>query len=317
MHTGRARILVLGASGSVGRALMASLGAEPTVTAIAGLRRVAASPEAGLSAADTRLADATSVLELIAAFDGMTHVINATGGPPATLRATTAAIGAAARATPGLRLIHLSSMAVYGARDGNVDENAPLVAHTQYAAAKIAAELEIVTQAERGLRAVILRPGIIHGPNSAQWTARLTRLLRAHRLGDLGAAGDGFCNLIHERDLAAACLAACQRDAAIGQTFNLGAADPPTWNDYLVALARSAGAVPVKRIPQRQLGAEARLLAPVLAAARRSFWRGAPDPIPPSLLRLFAQRIRLDVSRAQATLFDAQAAATAERLAAE
>jgi nucleoside-diphosphate-sugar epimerase len=309
MLTGRPRILVLGANGSVGRALMANLATEPSVTTIAGLRRAPALPS-------TRVADATSVLELVAAFDGMTHVINATGGPPANLLSTTTAICAAARATPGLRLVHLSSMAVYGAIEGTVAETAPLTAHSPYAAAKIAAEHEITAQAKLGLRAVILRPGIIHGPNSTQWTARLTRLLHARRVGDLGPAGDGFCNLIHERDLAAACLAACRHPKAPGQTYNIGAAHPPTWNEYLIALARAAGATPVQRIPQRQLTAEARLFAPILAAARRTLWRRAPDPIPPSLLRLFAQRIRLDVTCAQTILSAAKPAAPAEPIAA-
>jgi nucleoside-diphosphate-sugar epimerase len=310
MPTARARILVLGARGSVGRGLMAALSAEPTLTAVAGLRRSAPFPSANI-----RVADATSVLELVAAFDGMTHVINATGGPPATLLATTTAICAAARATPGLRLVHLSSMAVYGGIEDTVDETAPLSAHTPYAAAKIAAEHEVTAQTKLGLPAVILRPGIIHGPNSAQWTARLGRLLNARRLGDLGPAGDGFCNLIHERDLAAACLAACLRDGAPGLAFNLGMPDPPTWNEYLVALARAIGAIPVQRIPRRQLAAEARLFAPILAAARRTFWHSAPDPIPPSLLRLFAQRIRLDVTLAQTTLLAAHT--PAEPVAAE
>ena len=43
-----------------------------------------------------------------------------------------------------------------------------------------------------GLDAAILRPALVYGRGSALWSERVARLLRAGRLGDLGAAGDGF-----------------------------------------------------------------------------------------------------------------------------
>jgi len=132
-------------------------------------------------------------------------------------------------------------------------------------------------------------------------------LERARRLGDLGEAGDGFCNLIDTRDVAAAVVAALQSSGAVGAAFNLGPPSPPRWNDVLVRLGRAIGAVPVPRIGARRLAMEARLAVPLqvgkLVAARCGLKAGAlPEPIPPSLLRLFAQQIRLAAGRASAVL---------------
>jgi nucleoside-diphosphate-sugar epimerase len=249
--------------------------------------------------------DAADPLQTRRAMEGMDFVINAVGGAPARLRAVTASVCRATAAT-GARMVHISSMAVYGGATGLVAETAPLFAETAYAAAKISCEAEMAGFVARGMEGVILRPGVVYGPGSVQWTQRIGRLLRAGRLGDLGAAGEGFCNLLHERDLAAAAIAACLRPEAAGGIFNLASPAPPTWNDYFVALARALGATPVRRIGKRRLAFEAGVLAPALALGGRLAARlgadAVPDPISPRLLQLFGQRIRLDPSRADAVL---------------
>jgi len=290
------RILILGANGSVGRAIHRVALADQDVMAVAGLRRTLP----GFAGA-FRLVDATDSAQLEAAFTGMTHVINAAGGPPDVLRRGAAAVCTAARRMAGLHVVHLSSMAVYGDKEGLVSEDTPLQAGGAYGVAKIAAEGEAQAYRADGHTATILRPGIVHGPHSQQWTQRLGRLLAARRLGDLGPAGDGFCNLIAEEDLAAACLAACK--GGVAGVFNVGIATPPTWNEYLTDLALKLGRVPVRRIGPARLALESRVLAPVFVVGARVLGPGrTPDAIPPSLLRLFGQRIRLDVSRAAALL---------------
>jgi hypothetical protein len=93
-----------------------------------------------------------------------------------------------------------------------------------------------------------------------------------------------------------------------GQAFNLAMADPPTWNEYLIGFARALEAVPVARIGRRRLKIESKLLAPPLKIAEilchkaRISSIGLPEAIPPSLLRLFRQDMRLDVTRAEQSL---------------
>ena len=156
--------------------------------------------------------------------------------------------------------------------------------------------------------ATILRPGIVYGPGGQQWIGRIGRLLRAGRLGDLGAPGDGFCNLIYADDVGTAAIAALTKPAAAGEAFNLAEPDPPTWNDFIVDLGCAIAVPHVRRIPRRRLRIEAKLLAPPLQvgkilAGRLGLRPGTlPDPIPPSLLHAFQHRIRLDHRKADALL---------------
>ena len=110
-------------------------------------------------------------------------------------------------------------------------------------------------------RRVVFRPGCEYGPGGELWSRRVAKWLLARRLGDLGAAGDGYCNLVHIDDLVHAVLLSLRRPAAVGQIFNLAAPDPPTWNEYLVKYAIALGAVPVKRISKRALALETKILA--------------------------------------------------------
>ncbi len=206
------RVLVLGGGGFVGRAVMAALGDN----AVAASRR----PVPGMAHV---LCDAADRASLAAACAGASAVVNAAAGSPASmLRATENLCAVAGQG--GQPIVHLSSMAVYGAAEGLVREDARLDgASSAYAAGKIACEAALRRFETSGGAVSILRPGIVYGPGDQQWIGRLCRLLRAGRLGDLGAAGDGFCNLVHVRDVAAACLACLH---APGGTFNLAARTP-------------------------------------------------------------------------------------------
>ena len=84
-------------------------------------------------------------------------------------------------------IVHMSSLAVYGEATGDVDESTkPVGRLSDYGAAKVAAE----RAAWLAPSVVTLRPGIVYGPGSVQWSERIARLLVGHRIGDLGRGGD-------------------------------------------------------------------------------------------------------------------------------
>ncbi|MBS7811741.1 NAD-dependent epimerase/dehydratase family protein [Roseococcus pinisoli] len=288
------RVLVLGAGGFVGRHVMAGL---PTAgfDVIAGVRG-AAPP--GIEA---RRLEATDQTSLRAALDGVTDIVNCVAAAPGAMTQATQALCEVARER---RIVHLSSMAVYGAATGLVNEEASLPGGGPYADGKVASEGILRQHAANGGQAVILRPGCIHGPGSEQWTARPARLLRQGRLGDLGVAGDGFCNLTAVADLVAAIAAALERSEISGAAFNIADPEPGRWNDYFLHLALAIGATPLRRLPDWQMKLDKLAAFPLKAAEimggklRIRF----PDPIPPSLWRVFAQEIRLDHRRADAEL---------------
>lgn len=295
-------VLVLGATGFIGRRVVASLAASDWAQPIAAVRR-AGTEDAGVP---HRLVDVTDSASLNRAVAGVAAVVNCTNLQPRDIVSGSRALCEALAANRAdARLVHLSTMAVYGNQIGSVDESAPLKPDQgDYSAAKVAAEGVVSKYA----RCVILRPGIVYGPLGAQWSVRIAQYLLARRLGDLGAAGDGCCNLVHVDDVAAAVTSALQRPESDGQIFNLANPTLPTWNDYLIRYARALRAVPVRRISQRRLRVETKLLAIPLKVAEilarkgglRASW--LPPAIPPSLLRLMQQDIRLDSRRASETL---------------
>ncbi len=296
-------ILVLGADGFIGRAVVKGLAASDWASPILGVRRASRSTTHGH---EQRIVDATDSDSVAAVMAGTTAVVNCVAGDERTIEGSTMALITAAQRDPrGPRIVHLSSMAVYGSTTGLVGEETPLRGDIgPYSQAKIAAE-EV---ARRYPKAIILRPGCVFGPGSVQWSVRMARLLLARRLGDLGPAGDGCCNLVHVGDVAQAVLSALRNPLAHGRAYNLSLPDPPTWNEFLIRFAISLGATPVRRLSARRLRIETRLLAPplkiaeILARVARVGTLRLPPPIPPSLLRVMGHDIRLDVRRVESEL---------------
>jgi 2-alkyl-3-oxoalkanoate reductase len=281
------RVLVLGADNFIGRRVVVQLGATDWARPVAG--------DAGAGE------DA-----LGRALDGVDAVINCFIGKASEIsEGARGLFAAAARSAGKPRVVHLSSMSVYGDVSGLVDETAPLRTELgAYAEAKVAAE----GFAAGYVNGVILRPGCEYGPECPQWSIRIADWLMSRRLGDLGAAGDGYCNLLHIDDLVAGILSCLEPPQLAAAVFNLSAPNPPTWNEYLIRYGRALKAVPIRRISQRRLQVETRLLAPplkmlelALGAARLGAQR-VPPAMPPSLLRLMRQEIKLDVTRAERVL---------------
>jgi nucleoside-diphosphate-sugar epimerase len=298
----KTKVLVLGANGYVGQAVVRALQGADWAAPVAGVR--GASRLAGV---DSVRLDATDSAALAEAAGNVGAIVNCVAGSPATMVAGARALRTALEpmGADAPRLVHFSSMAIYGGATGVVDEDRPSGANLSgYAGAKVDCEALLADLPN----VVILRPGCIYGPASPQWSDRIASLLAHRRIGDLGAAGDGCSNLVYIDDVVEAVLQAVQRADVGGGVFNLAMAQAPSWNDYFVAFGRRLGAVPVARIGPRRLKLETKLLAPALkimeigAGRLRLNTRRLPPPIPPSLLRLWGQDIRLSSARAQQQL---------------
>ena len=296
----RARIAVLGGDGFVGsamvRALAASDWAQPVVI---GRRSL---PSTG--GIERIQADASDAAALGRALGGVDGVINCVLGKGDTMARNATALCDIAASRPALRIVHTSSMAVYGAAVGDVAEDAPLSGVDWYSTAKVEAERIFA----RGANVVILRPGIVYGPGGPQWSTRIADWLMSRRVGDLGAAGDGYCNLIHVDDVAKAALLALRKPDAAGQAYNLSMTDPPTWNDYFQRYAKALGAVPTTRISGRRLRIETKIVAiplKVLQLIGRKLKLSTdriPEAIPGSLLVLWRHEIRLSMRKTEQEL---------------
>jgi nucleoside-diphosphate-sugar epimerase len=230
-------------------------------------------------------------------------VINCVAGNDRTMVRATEVLCEAARLAPPRRIVHLSSMAVYGAATGTVREDrAPVLPLSGYAQAKLACEQVLRRYVAGGGDAVMLRPSCVFGPGSGQWTTRIGRLLQARRIGDLGVAGDGGCNLVFINDLVATIISALDATDSAGRAFNVSSPFVPTWNEFLIGFGMALGAIPIRRIPPRTLKLETKLLAPLRRIASKVVRHPATEAITPSLAALWAQDIRIDSSAAAAVL---------------
>ena len=288
-------VLVLGASGYVGSRLLALLRESGWA------RPVGASSRArgeGQVRVDVR--DGAALTE---ALRGMDAVVNCVAGDATSIGQGARMLAEAAVAANCPRVIHLSTMSVYGAREGVVDENAapgPLLGW--YDQAKRDAEQSLLHYTAKGGTLVMLRPGCVWGAGSELWVGRVGRWLRSGRLGDLGEHGDGWSNLVHVDDVCVAVVRALQLPLAQGAscTYNLAAPDSPRWNEYFMDLALAIGATPVRRLGRRRLALDARVAGPVLHVTRKLLQRAGrvaqaiPEPITPGLLGLWQRHLHLD-----------------------
>lgn len=296
------RVLVIGSGGFIGRRVVDALALTDWGTPVPAYHRT---PPAA-AATDHVVIDSTDEAQLRQALPGIDGVVNCVAGNYATIveGARSLFLAAAAQPKPP-RIVHLSTMSVYGSATGVVAEDAELRGDLgAYSSAKVAAE----HLAAAYPAAVTLRPGCVYGPGSTQWSERIASWLIARRIGDLGSAGDGYANLLYIDDLVAAILSALRTPSIEGEAFNLSMPNPPTWNEYFLAYARALGAVPLHRVSRRRLKLETKLLAPPLKIAEILLGRAGirraifPPPIPPSLLGLWQQEIVLNAHKAEKLL---------------
>jgi nucleoside-diphosphate-sugar epimerase len=287
----RKPVLVLGASGFIGSRLVAALAADPIYQPIAASRR------------SDLVLDATNSSAMRAALVDRPIVVNCIAGSARAMVQSTQALCDAARNAPPRRVIHLSSMAVYGSATGMIrEDHAPVAPVSDYGQAKIECERIVRKHVDDGGDAVILRPTCVFGPGSPQWTTRFVRLLRAGRIGDLGIAGDGSCNLAFIDDLVRAIVAGLNAEDVAGRAFNVSSTHDLTWNEFLVAFGKALGTTPIRRISPRRLRVEAKVLAPMRRIAGLAFRSSMTEAITPSLVALWQQDIRIDCAAARVAL---------------
>lgn len=298
----KARVVVLGASGFVGKRVVDALvQSEWAVPTAAYHKTSSTNPKV---AAIT--VDATDEASLTLALQDADAVVNCVAGAAPTItEGARVLFSVASKLTAPPRIIYLSTMSVYGNASGDVDEEAPLIGGLgPYSSAKVAAE----HFAAQYPLAVVLRPGCVYGPGSSQWSDRIARLLVSGRLGDLGGSGEGRCNLVYIDDLVAAILQVLLRPATDGHAFNLSMTAPPTWNQYLLHYAQALGISRPNRISNTRLKLETLFIAPAFRIAENlariaGFSRNDRLPIiPPSLARLFGQSMLLKSGKAEKML---------------
>ncbi|MDB5270185.1 MAG: epimerase [Hymenobacter sp.] len=172
----------------------------------------------------------------------------------------TAAVVDACLERPGVRLVHVSSVAALGgpaagttAAPGEVltvTEKASWdlgAAHPAYATSKYLGELEVWRGVAEGLSAVIVNPSVVLGPGD--WHRSSTRLLRyAHQQHRFYTRG--LINFVDVRDVVAQLLAlAFDQPEASGQRYILSAEAMPLADFFRQAAAAMQRRPPTVAVP--------------------------------------------------------------------
>src|SRR5262249_61659020 len=110
------------------------------------------------------------------AMRGVDYVVNCVWGSGEVNRLGTKNVLEAARQEGVKRLVHLSTISVFGDRTGVIDEMTPLErSGSEYGDSKIDAEEMCWEYTRRGLPIVVLRPTIVYGPFSENWTVEFAQ----------------------------------------------------------------------------------------------------------------------------------------------
>ncbi|MBM4331182.1 MAG: NAD-dependent epimerase/dehydratase family protein [Deltaproteobacteria bacterium] len=178
------------------------------------------------------------------------HIVN----PPPELREKyervnvggTAMVVEAAIKAGVRRVVLFSTIAVYGASDGRVlNEASPTHPDTFYAQTKLAAE-KIVLNAKRTdgqLIGTVLRLGAVYGSRIKGNYERLTHALALHRFIPIGS-GLNRRTLVYDKDVGRAAVLALEHPGAAGQIFNVSDGEFHTLNDIILAICQALGRKP-------------------------------------------------------------------------
>lgn len=241
-------ILVTGGGGFIGSRVAEIIFLTRFARVRVGVRSWAGAARAARFPVDIVLCDVLDSRQVAEAVKGVGAVVHcAVGERQVIVDGTRNVLEAAARAGVS-RVVHLSTAEVYGpAVSGRIDETWPCTpTGGAYADAKIDAESLAWQHNSRGLPVTILRPSIVYGPWSEQWTAALAERLRSGRWGRYARYGDGTCNLVYVDDLISVALRSIDADSAVGQAFNVGGPDIVTWNEYFDRFNAAMGLPPLE-----------------------------------------------------------------------
>jgi nucleoside-diphosphate-sugar epimerase len=260
--SGERIILVTGAGGFIGGWCAEMLRLEGPWRVRAGVRRWSSAARIARFSIEMSLCDVMDRISLDKVMDGVTDVVHCATGDSRTIVDGTRNVLTAAHER-GARVIHLSSIAVYGSATGLVNEDTPFESNSAYSHAKIETEQLCREYNKRGLRTVVLRPTIVYGPYSTLWTTNIASRLLTGQWGNLGTAGNGACNLVYVLDVTHAIQRALISDCVDGQAFNVNGPEHITWNEYFRLFNEMLGLPPLKNSNPGVARWKSRFLQPV------------------------------------------------------
>jgi nucleoside-diphosphate-sugar epimerase len=151
------------------------------------------------------------------------------------------------------RWVQISSLGVYPSRDHyGTDETAPIEMKGLDGYTQTKAEAEAVLNRhmkDKGLRAVILRPGFIYGPGDRHVLPNLVRKLQDGQLKLIGS-GDKVLNNTFAGNFVEGILLAMKSEVAVGETFNMHDSRLVTRKEFIGTICEHYGKPMPRSVPE-------------------------------------------------------------------
>lgn len=274
MRSGDFPVLVTGAGGFIGGRLVEVLAQAPGYEVRASVRRWSSAARIGRLPVEIVLCDVTDRDQVRSAMKGVRGVIHcATGDQTAKVVGIRNVLECAVEF--GIeRVVHFSTIEVYGDANGEVSESTSFGrTGRNYGDAKIEAEEVCWEFIARGCPVTILRPSLVYGPFSDNWTVEIADRLVGGGRFPAESDADGICNLVYVDDVVAATMLALQQEGAVGEAFNVNGPDQITWSDYLHAFRETLGVSQAPHGGKISTRIRAWTLKPVRAIAKAALRR--------------------------------------------
>jgi nucleoside-diphosphate-sugar epimerase len=259
-------ILVTGAGGFIGGWIVEMLHLSRSADVRAGLRSWSSAARLARFPVEIVLCDVMDKESIVRAMVGANCVIHCVSGSSEAIIQGTENMLNVALAKNVRRFVQVSTTEVYGNVGGKIDETSPCQSTgNPYGDAKLEAEKLCWGHYEKGLPVTVIRPSIVYGPFSRDWTVGFAQRLQSRNWGTIKGYGEGICNLVYVADLVSGILLAARHERAVGEAFNLVGPESITWNQYFQKFNAALG-LPELRVINP---ANARLRAAAMDPIRR------------------------------------------------
>jgi nucleoside-diphosphate-sugar epimerase len=209
----------------------------------------------------------------------------------------TRSVAQAAKTAGARRLVHLSSVMVYGfdyadgvTEEGPFRDNGNIYNETKYRSEREA----LAFDGQDGFGVIVIRPGDVYGAGSVPWVLRPIELIR-QGLFMLPDGGRGVINHVHVDNLIDGVLLALQKDAT-GEAFTISDGVATPCATFYATHARIAGKSAVPTLP-------AWLMVPMIALlALACRLIGRKPPATPQAIRFLRRRGAYSIDKARRVL---------------
>ncbi len=258
------KTIITGATGFIGGRIVEYLHLSDIQDVRAGIRTWATAARLGRFPVDIVKMDLLNKKEIADALEGVDTIVHCAKGGGGVTETGTKNLLQAALDKGIQRFVHLSTAEVYGNAEGTVDEEAPLTyTGNEYNETKINAEKACWEFFEKGLPVTILRPSIVYGPFSMNWSVKYAAMMLSGKMGIMEKYGEGKCNLVYVDDLVNAVILTLQNNKAVGNAFNIVGPDIPTWNEYFTLFNDKMDLPELKKLSSANTSLQTKLLQPV------------------------------------------------------